>query len=192
MARVKLGAQTETAQPALIEEPKKPEGTTAPAPDPEREAIQAEAKEADDAVARAIAAKQNAALEATKARLMAQEAARPAGPPPDDERAKALGGILGPKNGAAELAALLASDDADIGEPVEAVHGEEMYGKQGTFSSYRVGPFTSSTKIRKGETRASATRRLLEELEEIAKIERVRAHAAWAAHFTTNFGSKPV
>jgi hypothetical protein len=214
MARVKV-ATAEARTPDMFPEAPKPEGTAAPpvaSPDSERKAIQSEGTPLEqdrkrlETSARELEIRkaQDEALEKTKARLMAAAAdvrSVAAADDADDEKAKALGlGFFGPKDDAlsrviarkdAEKSLTEASGGADEDEPVTATHGEEMYGKTGTFSSYRVGPFTSSTKVRRGESRGSAYARLLGELRDVAKVEREKAHADWAAHFTTHFVPKP-
>ncbi len=159
--------------------------------DPEREAIQAESKDAEQA----IRDKQNAALELAKARLAASAA-----PPPSSPAAMsdALGaGFFGPGAVIAKdpipepprpvpslsLPALPGVDDPEVGQEVEGTRGEEMYGKPGTFSSYRVGPFTGRTRIRPGETRVLALCRLLKEFAEVAKVERDLRHDECISHF---------
>lgn len=164
--------------------------------DPEREAIQAEAREAE---------KSRAAIP-------------PPAPPPDV--AAALGGAFfgapspAPKQEdavdraiarqkkddakpmkAADLGLvpgviLDAGDLGQEGDEVVATHPEEMYGKQGTFSSYRVGPFVLKTKLRAGETRMAVMRKLLAELREIANEEREKAHAEFCSHFMNKIAGK--
>jgi hypothetical protein len=75
----------------------------------------------------------------------------------------------------------------DEGDEIEVTHPEEMYGLKGTFSSYRVGPFTAKTRIRPGETRPQAIRRVLDELEKVAAEERPRARDAFLKHFEVAF-----
>lgn len=77
----------------------------------------------------------------------------------------------------------------DEGEEVSATKGEEMYGKTGQFSSYRVGPFAGTTKVRPGETRMQARRRLMAELNEQADEERESAKRKFLAHLPTAFTS---
>ncbi len=86
-----------------------------------------------------------------------------------------------------DAAAARPSAASDVGEAVEATKPEEVYGLKGTFSSYRVGPFSSTSQVREGETRASALKRLLGELEEVAKAERVVARDAFLSHFEVAF-----
>lgn len=75
----------------------------------------------------------------------------------------------------------------DEGDEVHATKGEEMYGKPGQFSTYRVGPFSGSTKVRPGETRAQARRRLMDELHAFADEEREIAKKKFLAHFPNAF-----
>lgn len=167
---------------------------TAPAePDPEREAIQAEAREAEK-----------------------PRAAIPPPPPPPPtapptELASALGGSFfgtqtpkpadaKPPTPAQIAKSAIEAARADIildagelgqeGDEVVATHPEEMYGKQGTFSSYRVGPFVLKTKLRGGETRTAVMRKLLAELREIANEEREKAHAEFCSHFMNKIAGK--
>ena len=51
--------------------------------------------------------------------------------------------------------------------------GEELYQPR-TWHSYRVGPFTISAKLAPGETVSQATKRLMDELAEVADAERSR------------------
>ncbi len=71
-------------------------------------------------------------------------------------------------------------------EEVSWTHGEELYGKQGTFSQYRVGPFTGKTRVRAGETHAAALRRLKAEIGAEADVERAAAHERFMAHWKKN------
>lgn len=73
------------------------------------------------------------------------------------------------------------------GLEIDACWAEEMYGKQGSFSSYRVGPFRTKDRVRPGETRAAAFARVMAELEVVAKAERIRARDAFVAHFPVAF-----
>lgn len=75
----------------------------------------------------------------------------------------------------------------DEGDEVSCTKGEEMYGKPGQFSTYRVGPFSGTTKVRAGETRAQARRRLMDELNAFADEERERAKKAFLAHYPNAF-----
>lgn len=75
-------------------------------------------------------------------------------------------------------------------EPVTATRGAELYGKPGTFSTYTIGPFTMRTSPRAGETRAQAMGRLLEEMREVAAIEREKMHAEFVHHFMTKVVGK--
>lgn len=77
----------------------------------------------------------------------------------------------------------------DEGDEVSYTKGEEMYGKPGQFSTYRVGPFTSSTRVRAGETRVEALRRLSLEMETFMTEERERAKKAFLAHYPNAFSS---
>lgn len=79
---------------------------------------------------------------------------------------------------------------ATLGEEGLEVHytkGEEMYGKPGQFSTYRVGPFSSSTTVRPGETRVDALRRLSKEMNEFFDEERERAKQAFLSHYPKAF-----
>lgn len=75
----------------------------------------------------------------------------------------------------------------DEGEEVTCTKGEEMYGKPGQFSTYRVGPFSGTTRVRPGETRAQARRRLMDELNAFADEERETVKKKFLAHFPTAF-----
>jgi hypothetical protein len=75
----------------------------------------------------------------------------------------------------------------DEGETISYTKGEEMYGKTGFFSSYRVGPFTETTKVRPGETKAEARRRLAEEVNAFADEERERSKAKFMGHLPNAF-----
>lgn len=177
-----------------------PEGAAAPPPpvepDPEREAIQAEAREAE------------------KPRAAIPPPPPPAAPPA--EIASALGGSFfgnpsmvtqtpkpadaKPPTPAQIAKSAIEAARADVildagelgqeGDEVVATHPEEMYGKQGTFSSYRVGPFVLKTKLRGGETRTAVMRKLLAELRELANEEREKAHAEFCSHFMNKIAGK--
>lgn len=75
----------------------------------------------------------------------------------------------------------------DEGEEVTCTKGEEMYGKPGQFSTYRVGPFSGTTRVRPGETRSAARRRLMDELNAFADEERERAKKAFLSHYPNAF-----
>lgn len=87
-------------------------------------------------------------------------------------------------------ASRMAKPETSTGDEVEVTWAEEMYGKQGTFSSYRVGPFRIKGRVMTGETRLAAMKRLMDDLAEIAKAERERARAAFCAHFPVAFEVK--
>lgn len=80
------------------------------------------------------------------------------------------------------------SGNPDAGDTVNITIGEEMYGKQGTFSSYRVGPVSGSTRIRESETRGEAIRRLRAELAVEFDAERELKKAEFIANFQKAFG----
>lgn len=63
--------------------------------------------------------------------------------------------------------------DEDVGEAVSATWGEELYTPQ-QFFTFRVGPFSRHTKIRKGETALMAKQRVEQELEQMAAAERTK------------------
>lgn len=73
-------------------------------------------------------------------------------------------------------------------DEVTATHPEEMYGKPGTFSSYRVGPFVLKATVRPEETRLMVMDRLNAELREIANKEREKARADFLAFLPKAFG----
>ncbi len=198
MARIKMGA--DSASVPMV-------SAAAPPPDSERIAIQSEGASATE---KAIQDRMNAAVATTRAKLATQE-----GVSTQDQIAeaqKALGaGFFGgppavvpssPAPSPTALAAAQAKTEVsaapppvfdvgfgDAGEEVTAVHGEELYGKQGTFSQYRVGPFTGRTKVRPGETHADAMRRLKGQLRAEADEERVAAHERFMAHWKKNIAT---
>jgi len=61
--------------------------------------------------------------------------------------------------------------DGNEKETITVTWGEELYTPR-QFCSYRVGPFSASTTVRKGETRVHAGMRLMEELRAFADVER--------------------
>lgn len=61
----------------------------------------------------------------------------------------------------------------DEGEPVTSTWGEELYSPV-QFNTFRVGPFSATTKIRSGETREDALARVNRDLDAIAKVERAK------------------
>lgn len=63
-------------------------------------------------------------------------------------------------------------DEIDEGETVAVTWGEELYSPQ-QFFTFRVGPFSSSTKVRRNESRAQAGERIMRQLEVLAADERV-------------------
>lgn len=79
-------------------------------------------------------------------------------------------------------------DLAIDGEEVVYVAAEEMYGKTGTFSSYRVGPITLKTRVRAGETHFAAYERLRAEGAKAMEAERAAKDAEFKGHFKTAFG----
>lgn len=168
---------------------------------------------AGDAVERAIAEKQAAALASTRAKLAETDPEREA---IQEEAAgkldlpKAVGemqGALGaaffgkgpsvmPKEpGTGEMFSNIdkiattpaAVSNASTGDTFTVTIGEEMYGKTGTFSSYRVGPFTAQGRVREGETLSGAMKRVLAELAAVAAAERLRADAEFKSHFKNTF-----
>lgn len=183
---------------------------TKPVEDLERLAIQEEG--ATLTTEQAIAQKMNDAVRATTARLAASEGVTP--PPLDLGSAqKALGpGFFGsvPTPSVDAIGRLVAAQaNADVapkpaaplapssavvnnasfggeGEEVTWTHGEELYGKQGTFSQYRVGPFTGRTRVGPGETHAAALQRLKTQLRAEADEERAAAHERFMAHWKKN------
>jgi hypothetical protein len=66
--------------------------------------------------------------------------------------------------------------------------GEEMYGRQGTFSSYRVGPITLRSRLRPGETHAAALSRLRAEAAAFMVTEREAKDLEFKTHFKKAFG----
>ncbi len=77
------------------------------------------------------------------------------------------------------------ADDRD--DLVEVTLGEEMYGKPGSFSSYRVGPFRAQGKVRPGETRVEAMKRLSGDLETVMALARDKARTEFCKHFAVAF-----
>jgi hypothetical protein len=73
------------------------------------------------------------------------------------------------------------------GEEVDVTWPEEIYGKPGSFSSYRVGPFNSKSRVRAGETRPQAMRRVLDELAQVAAYARTEAKREFLGHFKVAF-----
>lgn len=74
------------------------------------------------------------------------------------------------------------------GSEVTYTSGEEMYGKQGSFSSYRVGPVTIRDRCREGETIVQAIARLRADAAAIMAEERVSKDREFKAHFKAAFG----
>lgn len=75
----------------------------------------------------------------------------------------------------------------DEGDEVTCTKGEEMYGKPGQFSTYRVGPFTETTRVRPGETREQARKRLMDSLHAFFDAEREIAKKKFLAHYPNAF-----
>ena len=73
-------------------------------------------------------------------------------------------------------------------EEVTATIGEELYGKPGSFSSYRVGPIGGRTRVLPGETRMMAYRRLREELAQMMNEERELRRAEFLGAVQKAFG----
>lgn len=76
---------------------------------------------------------------------------------------------------------------SDVGEIVKVVLPEEMYGMKGTFCSYHCPSIAGETKIREGETRHMAGRRLANELRAVQDEERERSKRAFLAHLPKAF-----
>lgn len=77
----------------------------------------------------------------------------------------------------------------DLGESVKILLGEQMFGLKGTFSSYHVPAVGGETKVREGETRRVAFRRLHAELLEEQHEGWLAAKAAFETAFPKAFGS---
>lgn len=73
-------------------------------------------------------------------------------------------------------------------EEITYTAGEEMYGKQGTFSSYRVGPITLRTRLRPRESHGAAYARLRADATAMMASEREVKDAEFKAHFKKAFG----
>jgi hypothetical protein len=73
------------------------------------------------------------------------------------------------------------------GERITVTRGEEMFGKPGSFSTYRVGPFTVEGRVRPGENYQMATARLLAELNQVFDAAFDVARAKFLAHFEKAF-----
>lgn len=134
--------------------------------DDEREAIQAEAS---GALGAGFFGKADTPLAAPPKEVMIKDI------PPSPTSFSAVREGFGP------------TPNGDEGEEVSCTKGEEMYGKPGQFSTYRVGPFSGTTRVRAGETRAQARRRLMDELNAFADEERERAKKAFLSHYPNAF-----
>lgn len=64
------------------------------------------------------------------------------------------------------------------GETVSATWGEEQFSPK-QFHSFRVGPFSATTRLRQGETRQQALERLNAELREFAEAEKRRKYEGY-------------
>ncbi len=64
------------------------------------------------------------------------------------------------------------NDAGSEGETITVTWGEELYSPQ-QFFTFRVGPFSSSTKVQRGESRAEAGARVMRQLEVLAADERM-------------------
>jgi len=71
----------------------------------------------------------------------------------------------------------------DLGEEVSATWGEEVFSPV-QYNSFRVGPFSSTTHVRAGETRVDALARLNRDLAAVADAEFTRKKKAFAASLT--------
>ena len=76
------------------------------------------------------------------------------------------------------------------GDEISVSGGEEQYGKPGTYSSYTVGPIATKDRVRKGETKADAIRRVLALLRQLYAEERARKHAEFAAQYEVVAGKR--
>lgn len=81
----------------------------------------------------------------------------------------------------------LPSAKQERGQEFEASWPEEAYGKPGSFSSYRVGPFRAKGHVMPGETLPQAFERVMADLAVVAAKERIRARDAFLAHFEVAF-----
>jgi hypothetical protein len=115
---------------------------------------------------------------------------------PNPEAISALGGAFfgntTPKQEAAPAPRVVERrggvDLSTFGEEVTVTKGEEMYGKSGQFSTYRVGPFSMTTKVLPDETRPQAMRRAMNELNAFADEERENVKQRFLSHFPKAFG----
>lgn len=81
-----------------------------------------------------------------------------------------------------------ASPEFIPGDEISVTIGEELYGKPGSFSSYRVGPLGGTTRVQPGETRADAYRRLRADLAAMLVEEREARRAEFLAGLQKAFG----
>jgi hypothetical protein len=195
-----MAPSTPTAPPAAVVNEETAE------PDIEREAIQAE--EPIDPVVRAAerAADQDRKNVTQKSEGLGasffgngtEKSPAPAPPPapvdPVREAVRAEGEAIVsqaraqlPKLVPAHLPTIAAFGGEDVGEEITATSGEEMYGKQGSFSSYRVGPLSLKTTVRPGETKLDAYRRLRADLAMMMAEERVAKRDEFVANFPKAF-----
>jgi hypothetical protein len=139
----------------------------------------------DDALARAKAAKEQE-IDVEREAIQAEGSLDPGSffgaetklpPPPPVVNIVNQGPTSAPTD--AELAS------GQEGSEVHVTKGEEMYGKTGTFSSYRVGPFSLTAKVGPGQTRLGVFRQLRQELEVMADEAREEAKKKFLAHFPT-------
>lgn len=78
---------------------------------------------------------------------------------------------------------------SDEGEVVSVTWGQETI-RIAEYVSCVVGPFSSDTKVRAGETRSDAVRRVNVQLTAVAEAERVRKVKSMHAMYATATGSK--
>lgn len=76
--------------------------------------------------------------------------------------------------------------DGTTHETVSYTAGEELYTPR-QFCSYRVGPMSGMTEIRKGETRPQAGERLRQEIKVLMDVERREKHASFIAALRSVF-----
>lgn len=81
------------------------------------------------------------------------------------------------------------TNDYEGGDEVEVTKPEEMYGKTGTFCSYRVGPFRLKARTKPGQTRMELFAILYAEVNAMADIARETEKAKFLSHLPGAFTS---
>lgn len=75
-----------------------------------------------------------------------------------------------------ELFAQTTVPASDVGEEVTVTYGEQVFSPV-QYNSFRVGPMTTTTRVRPGETRADAARRAFDELSAAVEVQRQKVQA---------------